>query len=153
MEATEEAIGNARDLVERELPAVEPAGDVALDDSQRGLHRSADVRVPAAELRHVAVAMLGEEPQQLELGIDPRLEPPEAFEDQLLVEHDRAVGLFAHDSTHVDEAAPEPDEAFERSELDRAFARTLRRAASNQLGDFARERRVGEGVVHSPPVQ
>src|SRR5204862_3754949 len=72
------------DLVERELPAVEAAADVLLQNPERRRERPAGVRVPAAERRGVRETVLGEEAQHLELGVDPGLESPEDLEDQLL---------------------------------------------------------------------
>src|SRR5207302_9124344 len=91
---TEEALRVGGELVERELPAVQPAADELLQDPERRGERPARVRVPAAERRDVRKPVLREEPQHLELGIDSRLEPPEHLEDELVVEDDRRIRLL-----------------------------------------------------------
>ena len=58
-------------------------GDELLQHPERRGERRAGVLVPAAERRHVREAVRAEEAQQLELGVDARLEPAEELEDQL----------------------------------------------------------------------
>ena len=84
------------------------------------VHLAPGVRVPADELRDVLEAVLGEEAQQLELGIDPGLEPSEDLEDQLFVEHDRRVRLLGTDRARLAPLAGEPGD---RGELDHSVCR------------------------------
>src|SRR5581483_10633202 len=76
-EPVEEALRRLRDLLERELPAVLSVGDELLQQPERRRERPARVLVPAAERGDVAEAALAEEAEQLELRVDPRLEPAE----------------------------------------------------------------------------
>src|SRR5439155_22808706 len=102
-QTSEKAVRIGGELVERELPAVEPAADELLQDPERGGERPARARVPAAERRDVREAVLGEEAEHLELGVDAWLEPPEHFEDELVVEDDRRVRLLGADRPRFDE--------------------------------------------------
>src|SRR5205807_4530161 len=92
-EPVEEALGRRGDLPERHIPAADRSGDVLLQQPESGRERPAGVRVPAAECRVAAEAVLGEEAEHLELRVDPRLETAEDLEDQRVVEDDGAVRL------------------------------------------------------------
>ena len=72
-QAREESLRLGLELVEREIPAVDGAAHVLLQHAERRVERLADVRVPAAELRDVLEAALGEEAQHLELRVHARL--------------------------------------------------------------------------------
>src|SRR5207244_517153 len=94
-QARQESLRRASELLQGELPAVDRAGYERLQDPEGRLQRPADVRVPAAERRNVWEFALGQEPQELELRVQPRLQAPEDLQDQLLVEDDGRVGLLA----------------------------------------------------------
>ena len=88
---------------------------------------------------------VGEEAQQLELGVDARLEPAEHLQDQALAEDDRRVGLLDADRPHVDRAA-EPGRRRCSAQRKRSVPSpraTLGRAADavQQLARRARRRR------------
>ena len=93
----EERLVAGDDRVERALPPVLAARDEPLHDPERRLHLRADVRVPAGELGDVLEPGLGQEAQQLELGVDPGLDAAEHLQDQRVVEDDRRVRLLALD--------------------------------------------------------
>jgi hypothetical protein len=94
---TEEAVRRDHDLVEGELPPVDPPGHELLEHAERRLRRPSDVRVPAEQRGDVREVLPAEELQHLQLGIDPRFETAVDLEDQLVVEDDRAVRLFSLD--------------------------------------------------------
>ena len=77
--------------------------------------------------RDVREAVLGEEAQHLELRVDPRLEPAEDLEDQLVVEDDRRVRLLGADRARVEQLAAEAGEALDR----RGTRRCPRRPAAS----------------------
>ncbi len=150
-QAVEEAVGGALELVERERPAVDPVRDVALEDAEGCVHRRAGVLVPAAEGRDVLEAALGQEAEQLELGVDARLEPAEDLEDQLLVEHDRRVRLLGVDAARLGQRAAEVGEAADGSERQRPLARLLGDPRPDEVHELAQVGRAGEGVeLHAP---
>ena len=101
----EQRLGIARQLVERQLPAVARAGQVLLQDAERRVDQPALELVPAGQRRDVREAARREEAQQLELRVHARLDAPERLQDQLLAEHDGGVGLLDADGPHVDRAA------------------------------------------------
>ncbi len=150
LQAREESLGLRHELVERELPAVHRAEHVLLQHAERRVERLADVRVPAAELRDVLETSLGQETQEFQLGIDAGLEPPEHLEDQLLVEDDRRVRLLARDQARRRELRPERCEAFERTELEHAFACADSRAAPDHVDELAHVTWIGERVEVFP---
>ena len=87
--------------VERQLPPVASRPGRTAGGSRASRPSAARVRVPAGELRDVLEAVLGQEAQQLELGVDPGLEPAEDLQDQLLVEDDRRVRLLRADRARL----------------------------------------------------
>ena len=127
------------DLVEREVPAVEPVADVFLEDAESRSERTAGVCVPPTEGRDVRETVLGQEAQHLELRVDARLEPAEHLEDQLLVEDDRAVRLLRADRTHLAQLAPEPGEALDRRELHDPLGALHRQAGTHRAHELAGE--------------
>ena len=91
--------GSLSQLVERELPAVDgaPRTYSCSTPSVASSGRPTYAYQPAS-CAMFCEAALGEEAQQLELGVDAGLEPAEDLEDQLLVEDDRRVRLLARRS-------------------------------------------------------
>src|SRR5262249_43223459 len=83
-----------RELVERKLPAADRVGEERLGHAERRRERLPLVVVPAVQRRDVRKLAVGEEAQDLELGVDARLELAEHLEDNSLVEHDRGVRLL-----------------------------------------------------------
>ena len=132
--------------VERELPAVAAVRDEALQDPERRVHRAAGVRVPARELRDVLEAVLGQEAQQLELGVDARLEAAEDLQDQLLVEDDRGVRLLDADRARLAQLLPSPAEPPDRRELDDALAGGQLGAAADHVDELAHLAGIAERV-------
>src|SRR6478752_10671623 len=106
----------------------------------------ADHAPDAAELRDVLEAALGQEPEQLELGIDPRLEAPEDLEDQLLVEDDRRVRLLGADLARFAQLAAKPRGATHRRELDDAFACRQLGTAADHVDELAHLTGIAERV-------
>ena len=90
----------------------------------------------------VREAVLGEEAQHLELGVDAGLEPAEDLEDQLVVEDDRRVRLLGADVARVLQLAPETGEALDRAELDDSLRAVQRQAGAHRAHELAREARV-----------
>ena len=70
-QAAEEAFRRLDQLVQRQLPPVEPVGHERLEDAERRLRGPAVVRVPAVQRRHVLEIVLAEEAEHLQLGVDP----------------------------------------------------------------------------------
>ena len=70
---TEEAVRRDHDLVQRELPPVDPPGHELLEHAKRRLRRPSDVRVPAEKRGDVRELLPAEEPQHLQ-PIDPGFE-------------------------------------------------------------------------------
>ena len=136
-EAREEPLRLLGELVERELPAVEPAAHVLLQDPQRRRERAAGVRVPAAERRDVREAVLGEEAQNLELRVDAGLEPAEDLEDQLFVEDDRRVRLLRADVARVEQLLAEGGEACDGPKLDGALVPLQREPRADRADELA----------------
>ena len=139
VQPAEEPLRVFRQLVERELPAVEAPAHVLLQDSERRRQRPARVRVPAPERRDVGEVVLGEEAEHLELGVDARLEAAKHLEDELVVEDDRRVRLLRADVACVDQLASEPGEALHRTELDDAFVTLQREAGAHCADELARD--------------
>ena len=83
------ASGSAAQLLERELPAVDRARDEVLQDPERRARAARRVRRTSRRARRsFGKPCVGEEAQQLELGVDAGLEPAVDLQDQLVVEHD-----------------------------------------------------------------
>ncbi len=143
-ETGQEALGLLGELVERELPAVEPAAHVLLQDPERGRERPARVRVPAAERSDVREAVLGEEAQHLQLGVEPGLEPAEDLEDELVVEDDGRVRLLGADVACVVQLAAETGEPGHGAKLDDAFGSLEREPGAHRADELARE---AEGLL------
>src|SRR5579884_2959394 len=143
-QAREEALRLIVDRVERELPAVDAARDEALQDPERRVHRLPRVRVPAGQLRDVLEAVLGEEAQQLELGVDARLEPAEDLQDQLLVEDDGRIRLLRRDRARLAQLLTGRGRPLHRSELDHTLPRRQLPAAAQQVHELAHVPRIGE---------
>ena len=97
----EQALGIGRELVERQLPAVDRARQELLQDAEVGVHQPALEVVPARQRGDVREPARAQEAQQLELRVLARLEPAERLEDQLLAEHDAGVGLLDPDGPHL----------------------------------------------------
>jgi hypothetical protein len=141
----EERLGVARQRVEREVPAVGRARQVLLQHAERGVHQPPVVLEPAGDRRDVREVALAQEAQQLELGVDARLDAPERLQDQRLAEHDRRVRLLDADRAHLDGAAlarrrpPSGTRACRRP--------PARRRRAHQVQQLARVRGIGERVV------
>jgi hypothetical protein len=126
--------------------------EVLLEDAERGVDQAALELVPARERGDVGELVRGEEAQQLELRVLPRLDAAEGLEDQLLPEYHGRVGLLDPDGAHVD-GAPEADGRGVRPmELEHAVLDgdlVLRAHAVQQLAPAGR---VAERVVDRPAV-
>ena len=134
------------ELVQREFPAVECTPDVLLQHAERRVERAAEIRVPAPELSDVREVALSEEAEQLQLRIDPRFEPAEDLQDQLLVEDDRRIRLLGRDPSRLRQLGSERREALERTKLDRPFVRLDGDAAADHVHELAYVTRIGECV-------
>ena len=145
-EALQELVVARGHRVERELPAVLPVRDEALENPEGRVHRAAVVRVPAGQLRDVLEAALRQEPQQLELGVDPRLEPAEDLQDQLLVEDDGRVRLLGRDLPRVAKLGRKPGVSLDLRELDRPLPGLDLRARAHHANELSRLARVGERI-------
>ncbi len=98
----------------------------------------------------LAKPLSGEEAQELELRVDPGLEPAVRLQDQLVAEDDGRVRLLDARRPHLELAAERG--RVDRLERDGALDRVRRRAAAHQREQLARERRVVERVVDPPAV-
>ena len=74
--------------VERKLPTIPVGGDELLQDRERRLERPPLVGDVALERRDVLEPAFGEEAEDLELRIHPRLDPAIDLESQPLVDHE-----------------------------------------------------------------
>ena len=145
-EPAEELLRRGGQLVERKVPAVDGVRDVLLEDPERRVERPPRIRVPPRKRRDVRKPMFGQEAEHLELGVDPRLEPAERLQDQLVVEDHRAVRLLARHDLGAFELAPERGKALDRAEVDDALLRPPRRARPDLVHELARQSRVREAV-------
>ena len=145
-QAREEPLRRGLQLVERELPAVAAVAHVLLQHAERRVHRPAEVRVPAGELRDVLEVALGEEPQQLELRVDARLEPPEHLQDQLLVEDDRRVRLLGVITRADVSSVPRPAKPSSGRNSSIPSVGLHRDAAADHVHELAYVPRIGERV-------
>src|SRR5439155_3407733 len=84
--------------------------------------------------------------QHLELGVDPRLEPAEHLEDELLVEDDRRVRLFRGDGPHLQQLTAETREAFDRRKLDDALRSLQHQPGAHGADELPRELRIVQAV-------
>ena len=91
---------------------------------------------------------VGEEAEQLELGVHPRLDPAVELEREPLVEDERAVRLLgAH---RPDRARPSSGSAVGAAKTIVASPSVERLAGADQLDDPADELAVGDRVVRDP---
>ena len=107
----------AREAVEQPLgvggaarPAPAPSRRARRPGTPAGSPSVASSRRPSTSYQPASGAMcgnprVGQEAQQLELGVDARLDAPERLQDQLLAEHHRGVRLLDADRAHVDRPA------------------------------------------------
>ena len=93
-----EGVGPHGQLVEGERPPVDGAGEEALEHAERGAELVAGVAVPADELGDVLEAVLGEEQEQFQLGVQTCLDVAVDLQ-QHLVEDDRGVRLLRAEQT------------------------------------------------------
>ena len=75
--------------VERELPRVASVGDEALGDREGCVECFAAQVDPSHQLRRIGEPVRTQEPQHLQLRIDPRFETPEQLQDDLVVDQQR----------------------------------------------------------------
>ncbi len=121
---------------ERQVPAVGRARQEVLDDAERRVDQPARVAVPAAQRGDVREVALGEEAQDLQLGVGPGAEAAVGLEHEPLVEHDRGVGLLgAHraDLGDLGAQAPRRPRGTRRSP-DRSRSRCRRRSGARADG-------------------
>ena len=105
---------------------------------------------PTLERGDPGEAALGEEAEQLELGVDARLEPAVELQDEPLVEHDRCVGLL--DSHRPGVAERSLGSAVHRAELERRVRAPERLPGPDQANELTRELGVVHRVVDRPAV-
>ena len=134
-------------LLERQRPAVDGVGDELLHDPERGAQRRAVVRPPAGEAGHVLEGVVGEEPEHLQLGVHPCLEPPVGLHDQLLVDDHRRVRLLEVDRPHRVERGRLGGQRVRAAEVERAVAGGERAVAAHQMEQLSDERRIGQRLV------
>jgi hypothetical protein len=147
VKAGRDRIGGRAELVERELPAVAPALDVALDDAERRVHQVALELVPAAQRGDVREPARGQEAQHLELGVVAGLQAAEGLQHQRGVEHERRVGLLGAHGAHV---APAGRALHLVGPVERDAGRGAlgARLVAEQPRDRGGRARVAQGVDH-----
>jgi hypothetical protein len=134
--AIEEALRFAAHRRKRAIPAVFARNEL-LQDPERGIHLPPRVCVPAVELGDVLELVLGQEAEQLELGVDAGLEPAEHLQDQLLVEDDRRVRLLGSDRARFAQLVTGACKRLDRRELDNALAGGHLRVGAHQVDELA----------------
>jgi hypothetical protein len=153
-EVAEQPLGVRGEPLERELPAVPGVGQVLLQDAERRVEQPALVLVPARQRGDVREAALGQEAQQLELGVHARLHAPERLEDQLVAEDHRGVGLLDADRPDVDGPAAAGVRGLRPAEAQRrVLAGDLGVVVPHAVQQLASVRRIDERVVDRPAVE
>ncbi len=100
LQALQEHLGLGGHLLQRQRPTVDRVGDELLGHAQRPGQGGSLVLVPAVQRRDIGEAVRGQEPQQLQLRIDPRLDLAKHFEHVAIAEHERGVRLLHADRAH-----------------------------------------------------
>ncbi len=143
-------IGTER--VERELPPVPLGGDELLQDRERRLERPPLVGDVALERCDVLEPSFGEEAEDLELRIHPRLDPAVDLERQPLVDHVRAIRLLRTHRPDLGAVAEAVPEVAGAAEEERCFADVERPVVGDEVDDPPNEVGIRERVVDRPPV-
>ena len=141
-----------RERVERELPPVSLGRDELLQDRERRLERPSLVGDVALERGDVLEPSLGEEAEDLELRVHPRLDPAVELERQPLVDHERAVRLLRTHRPDLGALAETVAEVAGAAEEERCFADVERRVVGDQVDDPPDEVGIRDRVVDRPPL-
>ena len=106
------------------------------------------MRCPALERGNPGEAALGEEAKQLELGVDPRLEPAVELQHETLVEDDRRVRLL--DSHRPRVAELRLRDAVDGAELEQRLLAPERLAGADEAHELPGELGIVHRVVGDP---
>ena len=140
-------------LVEGVVPAGPLVADEFLEDRQRGGLGPGPVVFQGAGQPGDAVEAgpLDEEPADLQVGIGPRLQPPEDLHDEPVAEQDGRIALLqrpAEDRQGLIRRPPRRGEERGRQAPDRPRSRPDRPARPDRLQQRLAGGRLGQGVEH-----